>query len=335
MLSSPCVKSCSPQYIPIAHQVISLPQEHARKSADAGVISRLFNNDIGILNSQLSEMQWALNIRCEESQELGEFYTSTPAKNVKDKQVHSGSRSPLLIKHENCCPLFISPSSNTDDIPALDDAPNEDPIMASSSGFTNSLAHPLTAAWANVINKTYIYWLVIPATLSSISSPEPPTHDVKYEAQPATPATCSTIPNKPPPLCIKLEVEQSSPVSQPPNYLCSTLSVSHSNDNNNSKYNESNEPTLVNSTPNGLSSNDCATVRGLTMLVTAGEKMIIKAICSYINERLALHCLETALQDLYIDILCTCLITADLCVLEPPILKSQQQFLHPKFIPHK
>ncbi|KIK49824.1 hypothetical protein GYMLUDRAFT_65523 [Collybiopsis luxurians FD-317 M1] len=135
MPSSPRVKSRSPRYTPIAHRVIALPREQARQSADAGVISRLFNDDTGILNSQLGETQWALNIGCEESQ----------VKNVKDKQVHSGSRSPLLIKHENRHPLFISPSSNTDDISASDDAPNEDPVMTSSTGFTNYLRREFVA----------------------------------------------------------------------------------------------------------------------------------------------------------------------------------------------
>ncbi|KIK49699.1 hypothetical protein GYMLUDRAFT_51584 [Collybiopsis luxurians FD-317 M1] len=218
---------------------------------------------------------------------------------------------------------------------------------------------------ANVINKTHIHEPAVPATRSAISGPDPPTLDVKYEVEPVTPATRSTVPNKPPPLRIKLEVEQrfikrepsspllhrlprlqelesppiyhpaisclppSSPVSRPPNHLRSSSFVSHSNDNDNDKHHERNEVTLVNGTPDGSPGDDRATVGDLTMLVTASEKTVIEAIRSYVDERLASHRLETASQDLYIDVLRTCLITADLGVPEPPILESQQQFLYP------
>ncbi|KAJ3766312.1 hypothetical protein FB446DRAFT_708734 [Lentinula raphanica] len=82
---------------PIARRVLSHPRNEVRQSSKLGRVSTLYDQDTGMLNSQLTDTQWAVNIGLEATQDQQALFTSTP---VKTEVLPFHISSPPFMDHE-------------------------------------------------------------------------------------------------------------------------------------------------------------------------------------------------------------------------------------------
>ncbi|KAJ3833981.1 hypothetical protein F5878DRAFT_665175 [Lentinula raphanica] len=81
---------------PIARRVLSHPRNEVRQGNKLGRVSTLYNKDTGMLNSQLTDTQWAVNIGLEATQDHQALFMSTP---VKTEAIPFHLPPPPLMEH--------------------------------------------------------------------------------------------------------------------------------------------------------------------------------------------------------------------------------------------
>ncbi|KAJ3828454.1 hypothetical protein F5880DRAFT_1530039 [Lentinula raphanica] len=110
MPSSPRLQRIHTTTSPISRRVLFHPREEVKRTNKLRRTSNLYDNDTGMLNSQLTDTQWATNIGLEATQETHSL-TSTPIKNEVSLCIPS---SPALPNHKseinNICVKMEEPS---------------------------------------------------------------------------------------------------------------------------------------------------------------------------------------------------------------------------------
>ncbi|KAJ3766526.1 hypothetical protein FB446DRAFT_794013 [Lentinula raphanica] len=79
MPSSPRLQRAHTTTSPISRRVLFHPREEVKRTNKLGRTSNLYDDDTGMLNSQLTDTQWAMNIGLEATQETN-YFTCTPVK---------------------------------------------------------------------------------------------------------------------------------------------------------------------------------------------------------------------------------------------------------------